>query len=70
MYVHSRSAIAARVKDRGILAGIVKVLRFAARAYVDGSYKVTPFFDPVTGMPLSAPAVLTDSQLRAARGDA
>jgi hypothetical protein len=56
----------AKGKPRSMpISTITSVLRFLSsliRARLDGSYKLTPFFDPNLGTPVTSPKVLTSTE--------
>jgi len=63
MRVNTKSA---KGKPRSMpISMIASLLRFASsmlRARLDGSYKITPFFDPDRGTPVISPKVLTNTE--------
>ncbi|MCK6550788.1 DUF6151 family protein [Myxococcota bacterium] len=62
MIVNGKSAIGGALRDRGVLAGITKIMGFVAKARLTGSHRQTPFFDPATGASIVTPLVLTDDE--------
>jgi hypothetical protein len=65
MYVNTKSAIGEnKPKSAGVLSGTLRVLGMILKARFDGRYKQTPFFVLESGIPIVAPKVLTDRELK------
>jgi hypothetical protein len=63
MRVHTRSARGEpKPSSAGMLGAVVRIAGAVLRARVSGSYRETPFFDPVTGRPVVEPRVLTTEE--------
>ena len=62
MWVHTTSA-KTKVTGRGLVRGALRLATTMVRARIDGSYKRTPFFDVLTGVPVVAPRVLSHDEL-------
>lgn len=64
--VNGKSALGSpKPKDSGLAIAIWRALKMMLKARLNGSYKQSPFFDPVTNTTVVAPTVLTEAQRRA-----
>jgi hypothetical protein len=64
MSVHAKDAKGEpKPKSFGVLTSMSRAIGSILKARIDGSYKLTPFFLPESGVPIVAPIVLSSQEL-------
>ena len=54
----------------GLLSGVARAVAMIVSGRLGGAYRVSPFFDRQTGLPIAKPVVLSARELAAAKGAA
>lgn len=69
MVVGVESAIGDGEKPRaaGLVSGMAKAITIMVKERLSGRYRLSPFFNPKTGLAIATPKVLTASELAAAK---